>query len=257
MGRRQYNERLLWQLHDEVFACRFGTFLCNCDRERRQLALQQRTPSVWAMIAAKRDDFVNPLYTPREGVLPISSAPQHIALWRTLYLRQFPYLQSAESRDERVAQLAGRKAVLRGLQLQLARRLASACRAANVNGALEQEIRTALSGTAWAQSDVGVAGDDGTAGPHNNSVVTVDDANGTTRPLEAPLVPMWDPRRRALRCRACQRPLDSLCSLADCPLCGEVVCADCARRSLAVPPIGLVQPVRVCNQCSRTLRPTP
>jgi len=42
---------------------RFGTFLCNCDRERHDLVLYARTVSVWAHIMAEREKFLNPDYS--------------------------------------------------------------------------------------------------------------------------------------------------------------------------------------------------
>ena len=42
--------------------CRFGTFLCNCDKERHDLVMYARTISLWAHIEAEREKFLNPDY---------------------------------------------------------------------------------------------------------------------------------------------------------------------------------------------------
>ena len=41
---------------------RFGTFLCNCDKERHDLSLYARTPSLWAHLSAMSESFTNSSY---------------------------------------------------------------------------------------------------------------------------------------------------------------------------------------------------
>ena len=50
----EFNEALLIALADQVHGCRFGTFLCNCVREREQLELTYRTSPVFAWVLAER-----------------------------------------------------------------------------------------------------------------------------------------------------------------------------------------------------------
>lgn len=47
---------------------RFGTFLCNCDRERHDLSLYARSPSLWAHLMADRDPLLNQEYSSSKQV---------------------------------------------------------------------------------------------------------------------------------------------------------------------------------------------
>lgn len=46
----EFNERLLIFLADETYLCRFGTFLCNSQRERKNEQLSRRTVSIWSFV---------------------------------------------------------------------------------------------------------------------------------------------------------------------------------------------------------------
>ena len=45
-----------------LLVCRFGTFLCNCDKERHGLSLYARSPSLWAHLMADKDVLTNQEY---------------------------------------------------------------------------------------------------------------------------------------------------------------------------------------------------
>ena len=46
----EFNELFLIEMHDCLISSRFGTFLCNSERERRDLRLRERTHSVWTYL---------------------------------------------------------------------------------------------------------------------------------------------------------------------------------------------------------------
>jgi myotubularin-related protein 1/2 len=46
----EFNEAFLIFVLDELYACRFGTFLCDCERERIESGLNTRTPSLWTYL---------------------------------------------------------------------------------------------------------------------------------------------------------------------------------------------------------------
>lgn len=66
----EFNERFLADLHDHVHSCQFGTFLGNCDKDRQDLKLYERTYSLWAYMEKTRTDYLNPLYIPVDGFEP-------------------------------------------------------------------------------------------------------------------------------------------------------------------------------------------
>ncbi|KAI9229827.1 MAG: protein-tyrosine phosphatase-like protein, partial [Piptocephalis tieghemiana] len=59
----EWDERLLRWLHAEVYSCRYGTFLGNCEEERQD-RVRDRTRSAWAWLDAHRSDFTHDLYNP-------------------------------------------------------------------------------------------------------------------------------------------------------------------------------------------------
>ncbi|KAJ8269698.1 hypothetical protein COCON_G00123050 [Conger conger] len=87
----EFNERFLVQIHSHVYSCQYGNFLCNSQRERRELRLRERTHSVWAYLWKNKADFMNPLYRPdhsqAQGVLRPVTTPYCFKFWRGLYNR--------------------------------------------------------------------------------------------------------------------------------------------------------------------------
>ena len=53
--------------------CRFGTFLCNCDKERHDISLYARSPSLWAHLMADKEPLLNPDFSPKTQVSSLLS----------------------------------------------------------------------------------------------------------------------------------------------------------------------------------------
>ncbi|XP_036406612.1 myotubularin-related protein 7a [Megalops cyprinoides] len=87
----EYNERFLIQIHNHVYSCQYGNFLCNSERERRDLRLQERTHSLWAYLWKNKADYMNPLYRPdhsqTQGCLQPVTTPYCFKFWRSMYNR--------------------------------------------------------------------------------------------------------------------------------------------------------------------------
>jgi myotubularin-related protein 1/2 len=60
----EFNEHFLIELLRAAFDWRFGTFLCDCERERKQAKLEECTPSFWSFVLAKKKRFVNVSFQP-------------------------------------------------------------------------------------------------------------------------------------------------------------------------------------------------
>ncbi|KAJ6525690.1 protein-tyrosine phosphatase-like protein [Mycena capillaripes] len=101
--RFEFNERFLHQLYYHLYSCQFGTFLFNCERERRVgdggPPAIERTVSVWDFFnsPAEMEQNLNPTYAP-ELDDPASRAPKadmgvlfpnpkDIRFWNELYGR--------------------------------------------------------------------------------------------------------------------------------------------------------------------------
>eukprot|EP00088_Acartia_fossae_P024833 TRINITY_DN2569_c0_g1_i17.p1 TRINITY_DN2569_c0_g1~~TRINITY_DN2569_c0_g1_i17.p1 ORF type:complete len:617 (-),score=109.11 TRINITY_DN2569_c0_g1_i17:222-2072(-) len=92
----QFNEKYLVDIHDHVYSCQFGTFVGNCERERQELRLAERTYSLWGHLTNSADEYINPMFDPTNSsneVLTPSTLPQNILFWRGLYSRYEAGLQ--------------------------------------------------------------------------------------------------------------------------------------------------------------------
>ncbi|CAO1631956.1 unnamed protein product [Parajaminaea phylloscopi] len=98
--RFEFNQAWLVALHRELYECRFGTFLCNSERERRTShndggSVVERTASVWDFMLSEnnRDRFKNPQFDAKldepkradadMGVLSIKS--NDVRWWAALF----------------------------------------------------------------------------------------------------------------------------------------------------------------------------
>ncbi|KAJ5818751.1 hypothetical protein N7474_004342 [Penicillium riverlandense] len=62
--RFEFNERFLKRLLYQLYACQYGTFLFNNEKERVQSRASERTRSVWDYFLCRREQFTNPRYDP-------------------------------------------------------------------------------------------------------------------------------------------------------------------------------------------------
>ena len=90
----EFNEYFLTFILDHLYACLFGTFLYNCDKERKQNSVRQFTQSLWSFVNHKREMFLNPLYNNgalcrRDGVSRTASASALSPVTTVRYVRSF------------------------------------------------------------------------------------------------------------------------------------------------------------------------
>uniref|UniRef100_A0A674IR69 Myotubularin related protein 7 n=1 Tax=Terrapene triunguis TaxID=2587831 RepID=A0A674IR69_9SAUR len=75
----EFNDRFLIHIQHHIYSCQFGNFLCNSQKERRELKIQERTYSLWAHLWKNRADYMNPLYredhSQTQGTLRPQTAP--------------------------------------------------------------------------------------------------------------------------------------------------------------------------------------
>ena len=81
----EFNEYFLTTILDHLYSCLFGTFLFNCDKERRENKLSTRTQSLWTFINSKRAVFLNPMYC---GPLDNSKALFPVASIRSVKMKE-------------------------------------------------------------------------------------------------------------------------------------------------------------------------
>ena len=51
----EFNRQLLLFIATEVYTCKYGTFLCNSERERHKYKLREKTVSIWTHINHFKD----------------------------------------------------------------------------------------------------------------------------------------------------------------------------------------------------------
>eukprot|EP01062_Namystynia_karyoxenos_P056613 TRINITY_DN47544_c0_g1_i1.p1 TRINITY_DN47544_c0_g1~~TRINITY_DN47544_c0_g1_i1.p1 ORF type:complete len:887 (+),score=281.48 TRINITY_DN47544_c0_g1_i1:83-2662(+) len=96
----EFTPAMLEYLAEAVYSGRFGTFLCNFDKEREGEGVKTGTVSVWTELlrlaqqeraggGSGRLRLLNPLYRPagRSRVLRPSPNGKRMAIWESLYLR--------------------------------------------------------------------------------------------------------------------------------------------------------------------------
>ena len=83
----EFNEKLLIFLADNVYSCRFGTFLTNCEKEIKQQSLRNKTISIWTKINEKKEEYLNIYYRMNSQVLSPSCSLRKLQFWNSYYLR--------------------------------------------------------------------------------------------------------------------------------------------------------------------------
>jgi hypothetical protein len=76
----EFNSGFLGHLVTQVYACRYGTFLFNSEREREVAKVRQFTSSLWTDVL-RRPEFANPQYRKLPSVIWPSADPRDVVLW--------------------------------------------------------------------------------------------------------------------------------------------------------------------------------
>ncbi|KAH0625101.1 hypothetical protein JD844_033213 [Phrynosoma platyrhinos] len=85
----EYNEAFLLQIHEHVHSCQFGNFIGNCQKEREELKLKEKTYSLWPFLLEERGKYLNPIYSETFSqsftVLEPDTISFNFKLWRNMY----------------------------------------------------------------------------------------------------------------------------------------------------------------------------
>ena len=92
----EFNTRYLLLLSEHIYSCRFGTLLCDSEREREVVAgVRQRTYCMWEYLASI-PELVNPMFdkaaSDKAGVLmmPLPMLLRNVTLWTDRYCMYSP-----------------------------------------------------------------------------------------------------------------------------------------------------------------------
>ncbi|ROI16005.1 Myotubularin-related protein 7 [Anabarilius grahami] len=99
----EFNERFLIQLHTHIYSCQYGNFIGNCQKERRDIKLQERTHCLWPHLWENRTEYTNPLYrtdhSQTQGVLKPLTTAYCFKFWKGMYGRAEKSLTSQSPAD--------------------------------------------------------------------------------------------------------------------------------------------------------------
>ncbi|XP_054416941.2 myotubularin-related protein 7 isoform X1 [Pongo abelii] len=99
----EFNERFLIHIQHHIYSCQFGNFLCNSQKERQELKIQERTYSLWAHLWKNRADYLNPLFradhSQTQGTLHLPTIPCNFMykFWSGMYNRFEKGMQPRQS----------------------------------------------------------------------------------------------------------------------------------------------------------------
>ena len=112
----EFNESMLIAILDHLYSCLFGTFLYNCESERRANDVHTKTVSLWSYINSQKDEYTNALYASQllnHVIFPVASL-RRLEVWTGYYLRWNPNMRPQEP-----VQLRNRELLIMKAQLQL------------------------------------------------------------------------------------------------------------------------------------------
>lgn len=82
----EFNEKLLLKLAHHCYTCRFGTFLMNSYKERKEARVFKSTPSVWSYVLSRFKLFLNPYFIPSvEGVIYPNTSAIKLEIWHSYF----------------------------------------------------------------------------------------------------------------------------------------------------------------------------
>jgi len=58
----EFNSKFLVDIAHHAYSLRFGTFIQNCDNDRRKLSLRGKTVSLWSYINSQKNEYKNMFY---------------------------------------------------------------------------------------------------------------------------------------------------------------------------------------------------
>ncbi|KAK6480473.1 myotubularin isoform X1 [Huso huso] len=93
----EFNELFLMTILDNLYSCRFGTFLYNCESVRDNMEVKEKTVSLWSMINSENRKYINPFYTKESSrvLYPVASM-RHLELWVSYYIRWNPRIRQQQ-----------------------------------------------------------------------------------------------------------------------------------------------------------------
>lgn len=84
----EFNSSLLLVIMDHLHSCLFGTFLMNCEKERKQADLSNRSQSLWSFILANKTLFTTSSFNETQQTLFPDITGKKLQLWKEFYVKE-------------------------------------------------------------------------------------------------------------------------------------------------------------------------
>lgn len=97
----EFNESLLLLIADEVYRCRYGTFISESEKQRSDLFLPFRTKSLWEKLHTSQNSYNNPCYDHARSLgiryLRVQTDRRYLRIWSRLYCQFCCFKQPSEN----------------------------------------------------------------------------------------------------------------------------------------------------------------
>ncbi|CAH1174176.1 unnamed protein product [Phaedon cochleariae] len=280
----EFNDRFLYDLHDHVHSCQFGTFVGNCEKDRLDYRLSESTYSLWGYMEKHLQEYRNPLYSSEAGpeILNPNLIPQNIKFWRGMYCRfesgihprepQADLLLAtsdyASSLDEHVKYLSKRLSLVKSLISKTMEKKKSRPRRDQLctNVYLDNKLLygkntgSAPAELTSANHDHPLRAQEKRAANHDHPLRSQEKrgaeggqlcADAIVKEMESVAVD-WKPMRNVTEC-SCSLTLDQTSKKMHCRKCGDIFCQRCISKNIALPGHFSQIPVPVCKTCFDTV----
>lgn len=87
----EWNEDLLLLIMEELYSCKYGTFLFDSTRERLKHNVDETTVSLWTVVLLNKEKYTNFSYLPSKRILYLDLANTPLQLWARYYLHYSEY----------------------------------------------------------------------------------------------------------------------------------------------------------------------
>jgi len=254
----QFNERYLIEMNENAFSCQYGTFLGNCDKDRKDLKLSKSTQSLWDHMDSRHEEYLNPLYEPQAfGILTgLDLRAPAIALWNGLYNRFdggiLPKESMADTSIVSLEHIGVLEVRLATLQSRLAE-LRSTTTIATKSSTSGDSGHGSQNGAGSVNSTPAMATGDGMVNDFWNRQDTLhesgalfDSSYASSDECCVSAAVAWQPLRGAMECSSANCGAEFVSPLErrlHCFRCGRIFCRRCVKNSMD-------GQERLCDLCS-------
>ncbi|KAH1028043.1 myotubularin-related protein 8 isoform X2 [Dendroctonus ponderosae] len=259
----QFNDNFLLTIHDHVHSCQSGTFVGNCEKDRVDLRVWERSYSLWGLMANHLDEYLNPLYDANEtpGALSPQLIPQNIRFWRGMYYRFESGVHPRESTGDLLVTTADHSFSLDDHVKYLAKRITSVknlisktmekkktkptkmqlCNNVHLDNKLMYEKAT--SELENAEHDHPLKSEI-LNGIDSQDIPKIDELS---KDFDSVAID-WKAMRSSNECN-CTSAFDHLSKKNFCRKCGDMFCMRCLTKQMVLPGHLSQKPVPVCKPC--------